>query len=425
VIQLRVNNSYSKISGLSPLQEKELRELLSYTVDAQSAYFSGSYGPRKKCLLSKRGEFPTGLIHRLPSWPMEVLDDRVKPIPKPMKSVVFQTPYPWQTEACAIAYQKQQGTISACTGTGKSRVIAMIAARLGLNTLVVVPTLEIKKQLISSLITALGPKHKVTVENIDSSALKIKKNYDCLIIDEAHHAAAKTYQKLNKTVWTDIYYRFFLTATAFRNNSEETLLFESIAGQLIYKLDYRAAVKKGYIVPIEAYYIEMPKQKTEAYVYQEVYKELVVNHQERNEAILRLLISLNNAGKSTLCLVKEVQHGRNIGHPSFVTGEDQDSRSLISAFNTGRLKTMVATTGIMGEGVDSRACEFVIIAGLGKAKSQFMQQCGRAVRTYPGKESAKIILIKDRSHKYLTRHFNEQIRILRDEYGIAPIKLEI
>jgi superfamily II DNA or RNA helicase len=248
-----------------------------------------------------------------------------------------------------------------------------------------------------------------------------------LIIDEAHHAAARTYQNLNKKVWDGIHYRFFLTATPFRNDPEETLLFEGIAGQIIYQLTYQKAIAKGYIVPIEAYYIEIPKQKTNAYTWREVYDELIVNHKIRNETIANLMISLHESGASTLCLVKEIAHGEilaDLTGAGFANGQDDDTRDLITAFNRVKIKTLIGTTGILGEGVDSKPCEYVIIAGLGKAKSAFMQQVGRSVRTYPGKESAKVILIKDTSHKFLSKHFREQCAILKDEYNIIPIKLE-
>lgn len=59
MIRLLVDNSYSKISGLSVKQEKELKELLSYTAGS----FFSRFGPVKKSMLNKRGEFPTGLVH--------------------------------------------------------------------------------------------------------------------------------------------------------------------------------------------------------------------------------------------------------------------------------------------------------------------------------------------------------------------------
>lgn len=417
MITLTIGNSYSKISGLSASQEKELRKILSYKV---GSHFSG-FGIQTKSLLSKKGEFPTGLLHRVPPWVMQFTDKRTKVT---WRSRVFDATkcYDWQLKALVAASTYRGGTISAPTGTGKSRVISMICTASNARVLVVVPSLEIKKQLSETLSSL----KYVRVENIDNPDLKNLSDFDILIIDEAHHVAAKTYHKLNKTTWVNIGIRFCLTATPFRNDTEETLLFESIAGQIIYKLDFKTAVREKYIVPIEAYYLESPKRSTNAFSYREVYNELVVNNTNKNVMIAQALRDIVNAGKSIMCLVKEVAHGNilsEITDLSFITGADDESHKYIELFNKGNILGVIATTGIMGEGIDSKACEYVIIAGGGKAKSQFMQQVGRVVRNYPGKESAKIILIRDKSHKYLLRHYNEQKKILLDEYGVIPVKL--
>lgn len=428
MIKLVINNSYSNISGLSASQQKELINLLSYVVGGSSAYFSG-YGPRRKSCLSKRGDFPTGLRHRVENWLRTLktgwmTSNKCRIAQCSDMNEDFSGAYEWQVMATKAAVRHSRGIISAPTGTGKSRAIAMVAKQIGLKTLVVVPSVEIKKQL-SETVKDLK---NVRVENIDNPKLKDLTDFDCLIIDECHHAAAKTYQKLNKTAWTNIYYRFCFTATPFRNDTEETLLFESICGKVIYSIDYATAVAKKYIVPVEAYYLDMPKEPTDAFTWSEVYSELVVHNDIRNSIIATLINKLQNTSISAICLVKEIAHGKRLsvmtGLP-FVYGADDESRDYIRQFNNKDIKVLIGTTGILGEGVDSKPAEYIIVAGLGKAKSQFMQAVGRAVRTYPGKESAKIVLIRDSSHKFTLRHFNVQAKILKEEYGIKPVKLEL
>lgn len=423
MIILTIHNSYSNICGMNAQQEKQVRAALTYTLDSKANFFSGGFGPRKKCLLDKKGNFPTGLLHRLPPWAITFSDIRIKPVSQPQGFIMKGNPYQWQVSAVKAAEKAGRGIISAPTGTGKSMAMMLLVLRLNVKTLIVVPSLEIKRQLKEAINLP-----NVTIENIDSKALQAVQGFDCLIIDEAHHVAAKTYQKLNKLMWSGIYYRFFFTATPFRNDTDETLLFESIAGHVIYKLDYQEAIRNRYIVPVEAYYIESPKQKTDAYSYQEVYKDLVVKNTAKNFLIAGMLARLHAAGKSTLCLVREVAHGKALAELTglpFVHGMDEDSRKYIKGFNSGVHKVLIGTTGILGEGIDTKPCEYVLIAGGGKAKSQFMQAVGRCLRTFSGKDSGKIILIKDASHKYLSRHFAAQKAILKLEYGIIPIRLEV
>lgn len=65
MITIRIDNSYSRLIGLNPEQEKAIKDLLSYTVGSYASYYSGGFGPQKKSLLSKGGVFPSGLLHRV------------------------------------------------------------------------------------------------------------------------------------------------------------------------------------------------------------------------------------------------------------------------------------------------------------------------------------------------------------------------
>lgn len=337
-------------------------------------------------------------------------------------------PYPQQIAAVKAAVKARRGVICMPTGFGKSITMALLVNELQFKTLIVVPNLGLKQQLSDTFLKLFGSLKNITIENIDSPNLENQGDYDCLIVDEAHHVAASTYRKLNKKVWNNIYYRYFFTATPFRSKDEEQLLYESIAGDVVYRVTYQEAVRCGAIVPIEAYYIEIPKSKVEGYTWQQVYSELVVNHTSRNKLIAHLINSLKDIGAPTLCLVKEIKHGELILEVSnsateFANGESGNAKKLISQFNAGRVISLIGTLGVLGEGVDTKPAEFVIIAALGKSKNQFMQACGRAFRKSPGKESAKVILIKDRSHKFTLRHFNAQVKILKEEYGVEIVKI--
>lgn len=430
MVAIEIGNSYSQVKNLDVSKFKLLRTALSY-VSNQSAYYIGGF-VRTKYLIDKKGFFPTGLLQIVEDTLKTgyiVKDNRVVPdsLPKqPKINLNGITPYPDQIKAIGMAITNHRGGIVLPTGTGKSLVIALIASRLNVKTLVVVPSLEIKKQLKRTINDVLGHNNNVTVENIGSSKLKDLKGFDCLILDECHHAASKTYQVLNKTAWNGIYYRFFLTATFFRNQTNENLLFEGIVGQVFYSLSIKEAISKKYIVPVEVYYYDLPKVNTDAYTWAQVYSELVVNNDFRNDLIAKLLISINN-NAPVLCLVKEIAHGeilsRLTGIP-FANGQDEDTRSYIENFNKGKIKSLIGTTGIIGEGIDTKPAEYIIIAGLGKAKSAFLQQIGRGVRNYKGKESCKVILFRDRSHKFTVRHYNAQSKIVKEELGILPLKLD-
>lgn len=426
---IKLGNSYSKVEGMTSAQHKELSKILSYQIG--DGYNSPIY---VRSLLSKRGEFPTGLLSRVTSYLKnyklveELFSHRFSDTEFEFnKTKIF---YVEQKEAISVCIRKGRGLIRMPTGTGKSMTIAGLIHALQVRTLIVVPNLGLKTQLQSTIDELLDypDRRLVCVENIDSSALNNLTDFDCLIIDEAHHSAASTYRQLNRKVWKNIHYRFCFTATPFRSGPEEQILMESITGGTIYTLPYMIAVSKKYIVPVEAYYLDLPKTIPDGYTWNQIYKELVVDNAVRNDALISIIKSLNDAGKSCLTLIKEVKHGEYLSKKSgspLANGENKEADQLIEDFSNKKSISLIATTGICGEGRDTKACEYVIIGGLGKSKNAFMQQIGRAVRTYEGKQSAKIILIRDPSHKWTLAHFNAQKKILKEEYGVIPTKLVV
>lgn len=438
MITLIVDNSTCQLLDLPFDVWKAMRELLSYQIGAQTAYFSSSRNP-KRYLLDKRGCFPTGLLYLVEEYLTKrgvshrKEDHRKRPEPRTglFKACLDFDPYPEQLEAAKAAKAASRGIICAPTGVGKSLICALIIQELQVPTLLVVPSLELKRQLTESLTDifgARGMKH-IRVDNIDSVGDCSK--FECVIIDEFHHSGAKTYRDLNRKKWNRIYYKFGLTATPFRSRDEERLLLESVLSQVIYKVEHRVAVEKGYIVPLEAYYYELPAREVigNEMSWPSVYSELVVNRDDRNELIALILCRLNAQGINTLCLVKEIKHGNRLSEMTalnFANGEADNTAGLISEFNADvNLKTLIGTTGVLGEGVDTKPAEFIVIAGLGKSKNAFMQQCGRGFRRYRSKASCKVILFKDPSHKWTLDHFRRQCKYLKEEYGIKPIKLEL
>lgn len=404
-----------------------------------SLIFKGN-GYRLTKHIDARGSFPTGLLpyvqafaskHRLNTV---LQDTRVCP-PRPPASPrtrfipgTAPIPRPSQINALEAALCANQGILSLPTATGKSYVMALLVDDLQLKTLIVVPTLGLKQQLSDSFNAWFGPLPDVVIENIDSPRLKTLKGFDVIIIDEAHRSAAKRYRTLNKSAWSGIYYRFYFTATPFRSNEDERLLLEGIAGQVVYRLPFEDAVADGACLPVQAYFYDLPEQEMRGAVndWHAVYSELIVNNDYRNRLICWLLARLESI--STLCLVKEVDHGRRLSALSgvpFACGEEDTVTEALVEFNSKASGRLIGTTGVLGEGMDTRPAEWVILAAGGKSKVQFMQQVGRVLRNYPGKTSGTVILFRDKSNKYLLDHYRLCVQYLKQEYGIAPVRLEL
>lgn len=84
MLKLTIDNSTCRLEGLSPIQFKQLKQLMSYSIDPQAAYFSGTYKATRS-LITPRGEFPSGLRYVVDDFlgklPYAVVDLRVRPKP--------------------------------------------------------------------------------------------------------------------------------------------------------------------------------------------------------------------------------------------------------------------------------------------------------------------------------------------------------
>jgi superfamily II DNA or RNA helicase len=433
-MKLTINNSISQIEGFTPDQFRMIRRILSYERSEQEKFYMGHHRGLIP-LIDRKGYFPTGLTDLLKAYlHLEHIEYTVQDLRKrPPRSKHVRNislpfaPHQFQIDAAAAAaVTHDRGCVVAPTGSGKSVIIALLIHTFNVKTLIVVPTLYLKQQLTVSLTQYFGSMLNITVENIDSKALKAPGDYDMVIIDEAHHTAAKTYRDLNKKFWNGIYYRFFLTATPVRNRENEQILLESVTGEVIYELSYEEAIAAGTIVPLCAYYVDAPKVEITEHYWKGVYNQLVVDNPDRNKRIMDLLWLRHMQRIPTLCLVKEIRHGDLLtmdGAFLFANGKNDLTREYISRFNEKNAYILIGTQQILGEGVDTVPAEVVIIAGMGKSIPQFQQAVGRVLRVSPGKTHGTVILIRDGSHKYGIAHFNAQKKILLSEYGVKVEKL--
>lgn len=463
MIKLLIGNSISKVSGLTSVQLKEIRKLMSYVNTQGVKNFKQrgrmSWKSDRIYIMTERGVFPTGLLYILANWvtqnglDVDVQDSRVCPEPRkdwPQSTFPFK-PYPEQLEAAEALAEAHRGIVSATTGFGKSAVIALVIDALKVKTLVVVPSLNLKQQLTDDLrgifgkksVGPLRDKPLIAVENVDAlNKDKELVGYHSVIIDEYHHAASTGYLKLNINTWNSVYHRIGVTATPFRSKSEERLLLESILAEIVYKVTYKKAVEKGYVCPLEAYWVEIPevkpakgRKKTSYTSYHKAYSDLITNNEAFHEIVASIGSRLQQDGTPTLILTKQVAHGAAIQELMgvdipFVKGENEDNSALIRDFNSLETPVIIGTEGCLGEGVDSKSCEYILDAGGGKAKSRFMQKVGRALRRFKhpirgDKPSGKLIMFRYRHNKWLESHFNDCVKHLKDEYGIVPTELKV
>jgi len=144
-----------------------------------------------------------------------------------------------------------KGTLCAVTGFGKSYVGILIIQRMLKNnpnsqTLVIVPTIQLKIQWEELLTETKTPNVEVTVIN---TAVKSVKSVNLLILDEIHRYASDVFQHIFSTVtYSGI---LGLTATMKRQDDRHYMLEKE--APIIDTIDLKEALAKQYISPFRIY----------------------------------------------------------------------------------------------------------------------------------------------------------------------------
>jgi superfamily II DNA or RNA helicase len=380
-------------------------------------------------------EFPTGLlskvvklleIHKLQ---FVICDNRIIPTTCKIKYNLKESFPPlryYQKAANRLAVERGRGIIVKPTGTGKTMTIAKMIWELGVKTLVITPSKAITDNMIDTLVKYFGKGQvqklttklpilkNINVVNIQALVKlppHIFADIDAVFIDEFHHAAAETYQEINLNHLKNVYYRLGLTATNFRNDGAD-LGLEGVLSEVIYEYTIQQAIQDGFLVKPKFFITDTIAEPY--FNYQAEYKEGIVNNELRNLEISD--IAKEHSNDSVLILVQQVEHGellkKLIKEAEFLHGQEKDviRQRIMNDYRDGKVKCLIGTS-VIGEGVDLPCAKILIMAGGGKAKSQIMQNIGRVLRPYPGKEEAIIYDFTDEGSNHLSEHSKERQEI--------------
>lgn len=213
------------------------------------------------------------------------------------------------------------------TGVGKTITAATDAKAMGGRTLFLVNALKLASQAKETFAKVwpeatlgeyTGSQKDMTQTVIFAMVQSISKDlekfsptdFDYLIVDECHHAAANTYQK----IFTYFHPKFILglTATPERSDGEDMLeLFQNVA----HKMNLKTAVERGILVPIRCIRVKTNIDLTDVringikYNSQDLESKLFIP--ERNQLIVDTYLKYVN-GKKTVIFCASVDHAAEI-----------------------------------------------------------------------------------------------------------------
>lgn len=329
---------------------------------------------------------------------------------------------------------RQEGICTALivipTGTGKSQIVIEDLKTLSKsdalhNVLIMVPSITVKNDWIERAKSLPGNLH-VDIKFYNTAFLEknsFEKNYyDYIVFDEAHHAQAANCKKTLQYYTPK--YLLGLTATPERLDQKK---LEDIFGHYESRISLKDAVEKDILSNIRCYRllsnIDLSNVRYNGtdYNYADLEKSLIID--SRNELIAdtikKYFLPHNGFFKQGIVFCVNINHAKKLEKmlcergivARAVFGANSENDEIFNAYKNRKIQFLISCQ-IISEGWDSPQTEIVVMARPTLSKVLYLQQIGRGVRKYPGKECLYIIDVVDNYEGKLTPwSFNSLFKI--------------
>lgn len=316
------------------------------------------------------------------------------------------------------------------TGTGKSQIVIEDLKQLAKDNkvkkvLIMVPSIQIKEDWQKRVAIFNG---KLDIEIKYYNTVFLEKNllpkdyYDYIVFDEAHHAQAANCKKTLQYFTPK--YLIGLTATPERLDKRK---LDEIFGQYETKLTLREAIEKGVISNIRCYRLISNIDLSEVryngkdYNYADLEKTLVID--SRNELIVKTIKKYfapqKDFYKQGIVFCVNIQHCKKLEKmlndagikAKAVYGSNRENDVIFESYKNKEIQFLLSCQ-VISEGWDCPQTEIVVMARPTLSKVLYLQQIGRGVRNYPGKECLYVIDVVDNYEGKLTPwSFNSLFKI--------------
>ena len=332
-----------------------------------------------------------------------------------------------QIEAlCALENTRAEGAkralVQAATGVGKTYLAAFDSKKYG-RVLFVAHREEILKQAAESFKNVRNSddygffdgESKCTDKSvIFASVATLGRNeylndkyfapdyFNYIVIDEFHHAVNDQYQRIVN------YFnpQFLLGLTATPERLDGRNIYEICDYNVSYEISLKEAINKGMLVPFHYYGIFDETDYSKLHIVRGRYDEKELNETyignvHRYELIYKYYCKYGSRQALGFCCSKE--HAREMakefssrGIPSvavfsYASGEYTEKRNVaIQKLKNGEIK-VIFSVDMFNEGVDITSVDMVMFLRPTESPIVFLQQLGRGLRKYRGKEFLTVL----------------------------------
>lgn len=293
---------------------------------------------------------------------------------------------------------KEDNLVVSPSGSGKSYILAYLEKLLteqGYLVYVYAPTIEVREQL-NELMKGNGSDNKTrsVVEDINSD----NDAPDYLLIDEAHHSEADTYQLLFEKYPKAVKIGFSATPERLDgkglDNSYQNIIIGKSVRELIdnhilsdYKY-YAPSTTVGFQYSISPKYLKVHGEtffkavKKDSSYQKKIYADVLKTWLEKGENKQTILFAPSIA--MSKAFAKEFkQNGIQVEHIDGLM-KKAERKAVLEAFRKGEIK-VICNVDLISEGFDMSDADCVILTRPTESLAMFMQQAFRAMRYREGK----------------------------------------
>lgn len=223
-------------------------------------------------------------------------------------------------------------------------------------------------------------------------------NFDFIIIDEAHHSPADSYQRIRQT-WPNA--RLLgVTATPYRLNHQP---FTDSYDHLILSQPVFKFIEQGYLCNYEYYSIrpdsrmqyqidhlktdfsgDFDEQDMERLLNQDRIRAGILDTYERFAKGKKGIVYTINRQHNQMLAALFKQHGYRVAYIDSQTPKEERAHT-VDVFRRGKID-IIFNVNIFSEGFDCPDVEFIQLARPTKSLAMYLQQVGRGFRICDGKE---------------------------------------
>jgi len=325
----------------------------------------------------------------------------------------------YQKRAVLGMIKYPEGILRAPAGSGKTVIGLSLIPLLGQPTLWLTHTDRLFKQTrerVSQFLPSLGKddigaigagKWKIgkvltiamvqTLVRRPMETVKMANDFGLVILDEAHHCPAKIF--LNVVSCFNPYYLYGLTATPYRRDGLETVMFQALGPETVRITMDEVANEGGIVVPTIKYRT-LTTRREEGNVMPKIMKG-VVEDEKRNRIIVSDVIREAVQGHFCIVMSDRKAHCERLYELLSMSLKDKVGIATgdyskkyvdeqVRRFEDDEISVLVTTFALLGEGFDVSKLDRAFITMPFRARAKVEQLLGRIQRPAPGKADAVV-----------------------------------